>query len=137
MTNIDIAVKGIVIHNDRILLVQRAATDETGASTWESVGGQISFGETPEQALQREFQEEIGLNIRVEQLLYCTSIMTSATRQVIILVYTCNSQDMSVTLSAEHSDYRWATLAEAGELLPEHIINDYEKHNVFKLFSKR
>lgn len=63
--------------------------------------------------------------------------MTSTTRQVIILVYTCSSQNTNVTLSAEHSDYRWATLLEAYELLPEHIINDYEKHNVFKLFSRR
>lgn len=46
----------------RILLTQRAAHKAAGLK-WGCTGGGIASGETPELALQREVQEEIGLDI--------------------------------------------------------------------------
>lgn len=56
-------VAGILIKNNRILL-QHPLSD-TGYAI---PGGHVSFGETNEETLIREFREEIGVDIKVENL---------------------------------------------------------------------
>jgi len=56
-------VAGILIKNNKVLL-QRPLRD-TGYSI---PGGHVSFGETNEETLIREFREEIGVDIKVENL---------------------------------------------------------------------
>lgn len=59
---VDVAV-GILIRADgRFLLTSRPA-GKAYAGYWEFPGGKIEPGETLEQALRRELQEEIGVNI--------------------------------------------------------------------------
>ena len=55
MGEIKIAVKGIILKDNKMLIVQRSATDTVGAGTWENVGGSLEFGESFEEALHREF----------------------------------------------------------------------------------
>ncbi|MBC1500875.1 (deoxy)nucleoside triphosphate pyrophosphohydrolase [Listeria weihenstephanensis] len=63
----DIHVVGAIIQkNGKILCVQRADSAVNGAD-WEFPGGKIEPGETPEQALIREVQEEIGCEITVTE----------------------------------------------------------------------
>lgn len=57
-------VGGVLIHNDKILL-QRVPGDEGYAF----VGGHVAFGETTDEALVREFKEEIRADVKVERLL--------------------------------------------------------------------
>ena len=55
---------GILIDAEgRILLGQRPA-GKPYAGYWEFPGGKIESGETIEQALSREFQEELGIDIK-------------------------------------------------------------------------
>ena len=56
-------VAGICIHNGKILL--QKPTNDTGFSF---PGGHVSYGETHEQTLVREFHEEIGAEISVGPL---------------------------------------------------------------------
>ena len=64
---VDVAV-GVLIERDasglegRFLLTSRPA-DKVCAGYWEFPGGKIEAGETVEQALRRELQEELGITI--------------------------------------------------------------------------
>lgn len=49
----------------RLYVQKRAATKDTFPGRWDtSVGGHMSPGETPEQALRREAREELGIEVR-------------------------------------------------------------------------
>ncbi len=53
--------------DNRVLLAQRP-TGKKMAGLWEFPGGKIEEGETPESALVRELQEELGVDIRASCL---------------------------------------------------------------------
>ncbi|MCU9612030.1 NUDIX domain-containing protein [Caldibacillus lycopersici] len=125
-----VVLKGVIIHNGKVLIVQRADHDETGAGTWETVGGKLEFGENLEAALIREIQEEANINVRVEKLLYATTFLTNSMRQVVILTYLCTSNQSTIQLSSEHQNYKWANKEELLKKLPPEMIADFEKHHV-------
>jgi 8-oxo-dGTP diphosphatase len=128
-----VVVKGLILHEGKVLIVQRAKDDEIGGGTWELVGGKIEFGEDLETALVREIKEEVGLDVTVEKILYATTFKTDPTRQVVILTYLCRSNNREVVLSKEHMDYRWSTKEQLRFLLTPEIISDFERNNVFSL----
>ena len=126
-----VAVKGIVVHNNKVLILQRAENDDIGAGTWECVGGKIDFGETFEDALLREVKEEAGLTITMDKLLYATTFKTSVHRQIVILAYACTACDDMVMLSGEHQDYLWANQEQMIRLLSRPIIDDFNHNSVW------
>lgn len=68
-----IRVCGICIENNAILLA-RHRLGPAGVF-WSPPGGGLEFGEDCESCLQREFQEETGLTIRVGALLFTTELV--------------------------------------------------------------
>lgn len=130
---IELAIKGLVLHNGKALILQRSDHDEHGAGTWECVGGGLEFGEDVEQSLIREVHEEAGIHIGIDKILYATTFQTNSTRQVVILKYLCNCQTDKVILSEEHKDFRWVSKEEAKQLLSAGILHDFQKHGIFSL----
>lgn len=57
----------VLLRGERILLARH---DRRGAHYWVLPGGEIEPEETPEEAAVREVQEETGLDIRLERLLF-------------------------------------------------------------------
>lgn len=57
-------VAALIRDNDKFMIFQRPVT-KTRAYQWEFVGGKVEKGETLEEALIRECQEEIGVTVRV------------------------------------------------------------------------
>ena len=55
-------VAGIVVEAGRVLIAQRPRP-QSFALRWEFPGGKMEPGESPEDALDREFQEELGIRI--------------------------------------------------------------------------
>jgi len=128
-----VAVKGLILNEGKLLIVQRDHNDEIGGGTWECVGGEVEFGEDLEAALVREIKEEVGINATVLNILYATTFKTIATRQVVILAYLCKAIDKKIVLSKEHIAYQWSTKEQARLLLAPEIISDFEKNSVFSL----
>lgn len=66
MAAIRVAV-GIVLAGDQVLIAKRAQHKHQGG-LWEFPGGKIEPEETPEQALARELDEELGLDLSTASL---------------------------------------------------------------------
>lgn len=52
---------GLILRGDEVLICQRKAGSPMGLK-WEFPGGKIEPGESPEQALRRELDEELGIH---------------------------------------------------------------------------
>ena len=61
--------QGAIIRDHQILLITHQERD-TGRSYWVIPGGGLESGETPEQCTRREMQEETGLEVQVNRLLF-------------------------------------------------------------------
>lgn len=57
-------VAALILREGQILVCQRRAGQPMGLK-WEFPGGKIELGETPEQALRRELEEELGIEATI------------------------------------------------------------------------
>ncbi|MDP6922673.1 MAG: NUDIX domain-containing protein [Lutibacter sp.] len=65
----------IVNEHQEILIQQRATSKETFPGLWDvSVAGHVASGESPEKAVVRETEEEIGLLIKPRDLVYIGTV---------------------------------------------------------------
>ena len=64
-----VIVKGIILHENKVLILKRSDSDKINPDKWEFVGGKINFNENLEDALKREFKEELNIDIKVGKFL--------------------------------------------------------------------
>lgn len=122
-----LVMRSIVRNTDgRILIVQRAADDNHNPNMWEFPGGKLEQGQDVSDALNRELEEEIGLQVIVDQqVAYFESRFLSkgkyAGSSYLVLIGTSRVENSAVTLSFEHQDHKWVTTQEVLEydLTPE------------------
>mgnify|MGYP001277028966 FL=1 len=126
-----VALKAVIVFEGRILIIKRSDYDDFGAGTWEFPGGRINFGEELHECLEREVMEETGLQIKVGEVLYASTFLTSESRQVVVITYLCTSKTNKIKLSFEHSDYLWANRGLIQEKLYRTILEDMISNNVF------
>lgn len=79
-----------LVDGDGRVLLQQRPEGKSMAGLWEFPGGKVEAGETPEEALVRELDEELG--IRTHQS--CLAPVTFASepledRQLLLLLYVC------------------------------------------------
>ena len=91
---------------------------------WDIPGGRIETEEHLDDALLREVKEEIGADLSgMPKLVNAQDIFVpQKDLHVVRLTYTLDSEIKNITLSDEHTDYRWVSLAEAKELNVEPFL---------------
>jgi len=118
---------GIMEENGRVLIARRKSGKHMG-NKWEFPGGKIEAGESPEQSLARELQEELNVRARIGKLLCCASYEGEGV-SLELLVYRVEGFDGTPTLR-EHEELRWVTPGD----LPSYDLADSDRRVVEKLF---
>lgn len=115
------AVGAVILNQERVLLIQRGQPPSQGK--WTLPGGVVELGESPEDALIREVQEECYLDIRVMGILAAVNrVIRDEQQQIqyhyIILDYLarcCDHEPNAVERVRPGSDAqaaRWVSLSE-------------------------
>ncbi|MDY0190806.1 MAG: NUDIX hydrolase [Desulfuromonas sp.] len=107
----------IIDEQQRILLTKRSIPPFFGK--WVMPGGKIDHGETMHQALKREVDEEVGLQVSVETLIDVYEHIGIGERQdhYIILYYRALPLSFELNINpAELSEARWFSAHELVEL---------------------
>lgn len=99
-------VAGIIENNGKILCMQRDQGKHDYISfKWEFPGGKIEIGETKEQALVRELQEEMELDVEVVE--HFLDIEHQYPDFIIkMYCFRCNTEDLNFKLNV-HKDFKW------------------------------
>lgn len=98
---------GAIIRNQR-LLVARRKPGESLEGYWELPGGKFEPGETPEQCLRRELQEELGLKVEVIEPL-CVHTHHYPRVSIELHVFVCSTENEPELLES-HDRVTWAEL---------------------------
>lgn len=108
------SIAGIIYRNGKFLIGHRMGTGEM-ANRWEFPGGKVDPGETPEQAIIREFSEEMDATAVPGELL--TSVeFTNKNGPSRLLAYRVRGIDELPMRLTEHTELRWASLDEIDAL---------------------
>lgn len=93
----------------RLLLVRRGP-EQSGAGHWEFPGGKVERGESSEQALAREIQEELDLPIRVGAF-FGEVEHTYPSKTIRLRAYWAESPHGDLQL-VEHDAFKWVLPSE-------------------------
>ncbi len=130
-----IIVAGIVVNNGQVLIIQRSTNEDVYPGIWEVPSGKRELFETSEEAIIREVNEEVGMDVkpivpvdvfefRVEK----ENEIRDAT-QISFLCKTIGKP--SVKLSSEHQNFAWVKEKE----LNEYNLTEEVREAIIKAFS--
>ncbi|MGE5579645.1 MAG: NUDIX hydrolase [Bacillota bacterium] len=96
------------LDGDRVLLIRRSLDESSFAGFWEFPGGSVELGETPAQAAAREFREECGADVIIENRV-ATFSWTSGGQRKTEVVFAGQSSG-PITLGRDHCSHAWVGL---------------------------
>ena len=127
-------VAGLILQNDKLLICQRPNFKDHPLK-WEFPGGKIKNDETNEEALIREINEELSINIlNYEELMSYNFNYKDLNKKVFIYFYLVNNFSGKV-LNNFHKELKWIEIKDIREydfLEGDLKIIDYISSNDFK-----
>jgi 8-oxo-dGTP diphosphatase len=115
-----VGVKGLIVQDDKLLLLKKSERDYIEQSFWDLPGGRIDDQENPQKTLQRELKEElIGIKqIKVGDLVWAYRVPYKVEKDSnLFLIYYLVEADVSQTkLSPEHVEKKWVGVEQFDQL---------------------
>ncbi|MCX9084154.1 MAG: 8-oxo-dGTP diphosphatase MutT [Candidatus Methanoperedens sp.] len=99
----------IIIKDGLFFIAKRKKSDKL-ANKWEFPGGKIENGETAEECLKREIEEELRINVRIGDF-FGESFYQYPQGAIQLFAYWVNWESGSIELMA-HDEYKWVSLSE-------------------------
>ncbi len=103
------SVAGIAYEGGRVFVARRVPGGAIGGR-WEFPGGKVETGEDDRAALEREYLEEFGVPAQVEDELASARFSHNGKSRILTAYRVRFAADGLVL--REHTEWRWATLAE-------------------------
>jgi 8-oxo-dGTP diphosphatase len=111
-----IVVAAALQNSEGLFLLQKRPEDRAMAGLWEFPGGKLEDGETPEMALVRELDEELGIGVKVVNLkASCFASAALGDRQLLLLLYCCRHWE-GIPAAIESPEIAWYSIAEMRSL---------------------
>lgn len=102
-------VAALIWNSDNFMICQRPAHKDRGL-LWEFVGGKVEPGETKEQALIRECQEELAITLSVGDV-FTEVVHEYPDITIHLTLFNATIAD-GIPQKLEHNDIRWITVDE-------------------------
>jgi len=100
----------VIVNDAGEVLLARRAPREKHAGSWEFPGGKVESGETPEDCLAREMQEECGVQIGIKDFV-AESIYLTPSGGIRLLAYECEILAGKLVMTV-HDAYIWVVPSE-------------------------
>jgi 8-oxo-dGTP diphosphatase len=113
------SVAGVIIEDRKIFIAKRVAKGDMGGR-WEFPGGKVEDGETDEQALVREYEEEFRVRIRVGAYIGGAEFERHGNRHA-ARAYEAVLLGRDFVVS-EHTAWRWAHIEEIDALIQQNTF---------------
>tara|TARA_B100000470_G_C19733946_1_gene365875 strand:- start:401 stop:865 length:465 start_codon:yes stop_codon:yes gene_type:complete len=110
-----LAVAGIIVKNDQILLIKRGVQPQIGK--WAFPSGYVNRYETPEDALLREVKEETGLDVQINKLI---GVYSTKGNPVVLAVYSVHLKNYKARAGSDATDVNWFKFNQLPKLAFEH-----------------
>lgn len=115
MSKIVLVVAAVLVDPDRRILLAQRPAGKSLAGLWEFPGGKVETGESPEAALIRELDEELGIIVREP----CLAPMIFASHSyeafhLLMPVYVCRRWE-GVPQAREHAALAWVPRMRLGD----------------------
>ncbi len=102
-----------IIYQDSKVLICKRNLDKKNADKWEFPGGKIEFDESEEQALAREIQEELNIEIKIGAK-FCSNQFEYKGTVCYLHSYICEFLGGEIML-VDHSECKWVSVSELSE----------------------
>jgi 8-oxo-dGTP diphosphatase len=114
-----LVVAGLIIGEDRRILITQRRADQALPLQWEFPGGKVEPGEAPVAALARELREELGVEVAIGRI-WDVLFHAYPAFDLVMLVYACRLGAGEVPRAVEVADLVWVPAGElpAWDILP-------------------
>ncbi len=132
-----VGVYALAEKNGKVLLLKKKRGPYKG--TWDLPGGEIEFGETPEETLERELMEETGLKLKSYKLLKALSNVinyTEADGEIVTIhhlgiIYKIETYDNQLDTFADGEDTTGAMWIDHTQLY-DYPLSPFAQKSIFE-----
>lgn len=140
-----LGVKAFIVEEEKVLIIKRRPNDKHVPGIWDLPGGRSKVGDDPIEGVKRETLEEVGLEIDVLMPIMTRHYTRDDGQVVTGMTFLCKTKgkNKEVKLSEEHTEYKWAELAEAKKTIYPYFQDAFDNYLLFdkkkleELFQKK